>query len=1046
MTALPKLTWIVSFLACGWTASAASHALDLRPAATVGVQDPTGVQARTPGQRLRSAGVSPAVPDADGTVRRTELSSGASRVAPLAVGDALSFRLFDDVETRLVLRERMESPLGGEAFLAAADGDKLLAAVVLQAADGSVSLNVTDLKRKRVYAVTIGPSGVTVCETDPMSGTRTPLPSITPDLATVTNGGPVQTSGRAKSLLAADQSSTLVDMLVAYDRNAAAWANQNGGGLTNFATMAVQKANAALANTGLSTRFRFRLVGVLAVDADGGNDLASAVDAARSGSGEWGPVREERNRVGADIVTVLVDTGMAYGTTGIGFSLASGMDVSAFAESAYNACAVRAVAQSHTLTHEIGHNLGAGHATAQTTQTGPQYYDYSAGYYFTVSGTKYHTIMAYDYDGYGNIYLEAPYFSSPDHTYEGVAVGDAKHDNTRTIANTCAAASQWRKQVVPMSYDVYFSPAGGSTFTGSITVSLTAGKAGLPIRYTLDGSTPTSASTLYSAPITLTQTTTIRAVTVTDGVAGPIFEATYSVSDLGAGLDAPHLPWRTSEEYPWIFETTDTYDGVDAVRSTDGGDYRDQPSWLETTVTAPTVMSFRYRTHYYSGHAEFSVCVDDTKGFSENRSTDDEWRLAEVSIPSGSHTVRFTSELKGGRTLDFNGVWLDQVRFDALSRPPTISPETTTDLKAAHVFTNSMSVTLTPPEGRVGQLFYTTDGSDPSGKDARAYDGPFELTQSAHVRAIFVEGGKDASVEVGGYYLERHPVRPGEWTTDVDGVRAAAAKDGSIICILTVCHATCYWSQRLYPVAHSSSFLNWAAENGVYLVTCDESLHCDAESAESWFWTLYWSVTPVPSEGIYYTALFFARPSEPDVLIGKGLAMTDEYVGTVKYDDTPESLIAGFASILGVTPPSSLPSVTADGNATVFTPGSPRGFSVPNSWAISKGYASVGGSTYQLENTLRRLGANGLARYESYLYGLEPDASTPAEEQLKVTLEGFDSKGLPIIRSTPEPNDKSRVRVTKLGKAELGGATWTEVTDANKADMRFFKVKYEIVP
>ena len=148
------------------------------------------------------------------------------------------------------------------------------------------------------------------------------------------------------------------------------------------------------------------------------------------------------------------------------------------------------------MTHEVGHNIGAGHATAvnpSEISPGPQLYDYSAGYYFTgTDNVAYHTIMAYNFDGYGNHYSPAPFFSSPNFTYQGTAVGDTTHDNVRTIQQTYSAASQWRAQKVPMSYDVYFSPESGATFTDSITVTLTPGKAGLPILYTLDGSAPTA--------------------------------------------------------------------------------------------------------------------------------------------------------------------------------------------------------------------------------------------------------------------------------------------------------------------------------------------------------------------------------------------------------------------------------------------------------------------------------------------------------------------------------------------------------------------------
>ena len=663
--------------------------------------------------------------------------------------------------------------------------------------------------------------------------------------------------------------------------------------------------NTVLDNCGFATTFRYRLVGVMTVNATGGTDLDGVLSATKNGTGNWAPIKAMRDTVGADIVTTLIDTGSASGNTGLGYSLNT-TPLSSFSESAYNVCAVRAVAQSHTMTHEVGHNIGAGHATAvnpDQISPGPQLYNYSAGYYFTgTDGVAYHTIMAYNFDGYGNTYSPAPFFSSPNFTYQGTPVGDATHDNVRTIQQTYSAASQWRAQKVPMSYDVYFSPEGGATFTDSITVTLTPGKAGLPIRYTLDGSMPTTSSTLYTGPITLTQTTTIRAITVTDGNPGPVFEATYSVSDLGNGLDAPQLNWRTSDAQPWFFQMTDTYDGVDAAQSTDSGSYWTGNTWLETTVTGPTMMSFRYKMRTYYG--TFSVFLDGNEEMSDSRDVgSDEWHLVEISIPSGTHVVKFMFDCNYGRYNGYNGVWLDTVQFDALSRPPTIFPATTQYESTAYTFQDSQTITLTSPAGRQGVLYYTIDGSDPTGESQHIYEGPITLTKSTRVRAVFVEGGKEPSAEVGGLYIERHPVSPGEWTTNVEGAKTAAAQNGRLIAVLMADRAGCWWSQQFYPIAESLEFLTWAKANGVYLVTADTSCNIDAATADSWFWQLRSNYGESGNMGM--PTIFFAAPSAPNIAIGKGLARNDgsALVGTGLFLNTSESLIAGFASVLGETVP-----------------------------------------------------------------------------------------------------------------------------------------------
>jgi hypothetical protein len=58
-------------------------------------------------------------------------------------------------------------------------------------------------------------------------------------------------------------------------------------------------------------------------------------------------------------------------------------------------------------------------------------------------------------------------------------------------------------------------------------------ESGAEIHYTLDGSAPTSASAVYSGSITLTDTTTVKAVAVKDGVTSEVASMTFTKSSGG---------------------------------------------------------------------------------------------------------------------------------------------------------------------------------------------------------------------------------------------------------------------------------------------------------------------------------------------------------------------------------------------------------------------------------------------------------------------------------------------------------------------------------
>lgn len=927
--------------------TAAEHRLDLR-----GDVRPKSV---------RTLALSAAAVPETGVLRQTRLASGAAALPPLAVGDALVLELFDDVERTVVLKERLESPVGGDAFIATVEGgEDLVSAAVVQTENG-VLVNLQDVGKGRVYTVVSSAEATLVRELDPKAGKVTPSRSREFGLSSREGAAPRP----ASSAPGVEQSSMVVDILVAYDTGATAWTKANGGGLASFALLAVTKMNEALANNGLDEQFRFRLVGTVEL-AVTSSDVEEAIDAIGADKAGWSAIRAKRDEVGADIVTVLIDTGYAFGTTGVGRSLVE-ENYATFADSAYNVCAVRSVAIDHTMTHEVGHNMGAGHASnvnPATIERGPQLHEYSSGFHFTADGTAYHTIMAYDSDGWGNSYELAPLFSSPTAKWLGVTAGDATHDNARTLLSTCAYASNWRPQKVPLSYDVFFSPEAETLFDESVTVTLTPGKAGLDIRYTTDGSEPTLTSPRYSAPLKLTRTTTVKAAAVYDGRLGPVFTARYLKRDLATALNAPQLEWTTSPDSPWIAQTDYAFDGFAAQSSPQfvGEVSCGKTSWLKTTVTGPTEMGFRYQKRQYA--SAFNVACDDQVVWSDSEGGNDVggsvWHQAVVNLPEGTHEIKFSFEQGYGYYAGFNGIVLDTVCFDAWSASPAIEPETTDDQATATIFTGSMTVTLAPPAGRTGTLLYTLDGSDPTLDGALTYTGPFTVDKSVLVQAVFVESGREASAPARGYFLERHPVKPGEWTTDVEGVKEAASHGGRLIAVLMAHRADCGWTKKLMPVAESAEFLAWAKANGVYLITADDSERIDTDAAHDYFWDLY------PERSVGLPTLVFADPSAPDDLLAYGLARNDgaSTIGGVLYEDTVESLVRGFAAVMGETSVPVAPTVSPDAElVNAF----PLEVTLENPNGCGVIYYALDGSVPTSENGTRYEGTIRIADKEAVL-------------------------------------------------------------------------------
>ena len=85
-----------------------------------------------------------------------------------------------------------------------------------------------------------------------------------------------------------------------------------------------------------------------------------------------------------------------------------------------------------------------------------------------------------------------------------------------------------------------FNPGGGN-YTGPQTVSITSATSGATIKYTTDGSTPNTGSATYTAPITLSSNTTLKAYAYRSGMAdSAVATAVYT---FGSGGTLPSATW-----------------------------------------------------------------------------------------------------------------------------------------------------------------------------------------------------------------------------------------------------------------------------------------------------------------------------------------------------------------------------------------------------------------------------------------------------------------------------------------------------------------------
>jgi hypothetical protein len=113
---------------------------------------------------------------------------------------------------------------------------------------------------------------------------------------------------------------------------------------------------------------------------------------------------------------------------------------------------------------------------------------------------------------------------------------------TETLKAIAAETGFTTSNVATASYTIQsqaatptFSPAAGS-YSSAQTVSISDATSGANIYYTTNGSTPTTASTPYTGPITVSATETLKAIAAATGFANSnVATATYTIGSGGGG-------------------------------------------------------------------------------------------------------------------------------------------------------------------------------------------------------------------------------------------------------------------------------------------------------------------------------------------------------------------------------------------------------------------------------------------------------------------------------------------------------------------------------
>ena len=180
----------------------------------------------------------------------------------------------------------------------------------------------------------------------------------------------------------------------------------------------------------------------------------------------------------------------------------------------------------------------------------------------------------------------------------------AQYNNQYSSASFISVGSQESSGVPPPVASPTFSPAAG-TYTSTQTVTISTATSGASIRYTTDGSAPSeTAGTVYSAPITVSSTETVKAIAYESGMTdSAVASATYTIS-VATPTFSPGAGTYTSAQTVTISTATS---GASIRYTTDGS----TPSETAGTVySAPITVSSTETVKaiaYESGMTDSSV-------------------------------------------------------------------------------------------------------------------------------------------------------------------------------------------------------------------------------------------------------------------------------------------------------------------------------------------------------------------------------------------------------------------------------------------------------
>ena len=190
----------------------------------------------------------------------------------------------------------------------------------------------------------------------------------------------------------------------------------------------INNGNNSFINSNINSRFQLAYVGPTANSESGYSYDQLLEKFKNSEDGKFDEVHTLRNKYSADVCVLLVSSDQYCGK---GY-IKSNMNTAFVVVTASYGCE-----NKYTFTHEIGHNIGCLHDRFVDNSNTP--YKYGHGYVHYISGNQavsWRTIMAYyDECGSSSNCIRIPYWSNPNITHNGIAMGTTTYEDNARVWN-----------------------------------------------------------------------------------------------------------------------------------------------------------------------------------------------------------------------------------------------------------------------------------------------------------------------------------------------------------------------------------------------------------------------------------------------------------------------------------------------------------------------------------------------------------------------------------------------------------------------------------